>query len=134
MGLTGFEPAFSCLEWGMCPSCPDQTLLGRTARTVYHTTIRPELNAHGTLKKKIVYGGYNSDLDPDDSERNFDSSLNIYRMAQYPEKQHTKNESERSVKSVWPEVRIASDLKGKGAQIKGLPDGAHKFKVYLDNS
>ncbi|KAI0991854.1 hypothetical protein K3495_g16333, partial [Podosphaera aphanis] len=24
-GLTGFEPAFSCLEWGMCPSCPDST-------------------------------------------------------------------------------------------------------------
>ncbi|KAI0999582.1 hypothetical protein K3495_g8613 [Podosphaera aphanis] len=24
-GLTGFESAFSCLEWGMCPRCPDST-------------------------------------------------------------------------------------------------------------
>ncbi|KAI1006569.1 hypothetical protein K3495_g1652 [Podosphaera aphanis] len=24
-GLAGFEPAFSCLKWGMCPSCPDST-------------------------------------------------------------------------------------------------------------
>ncbi|RKF57417.1 hypothetical protein GcM3_188047 [Golovinomyces cichoracearum] len=91
-------------------------------------------NTCGILNKKKNYGGYNGDLKPDDSERNFDGSLNIYRTVQYPEKQHTKNESERFVESIWPEVRIASDLKGKGIQIKGLPDGAHKFKVYLDNS
>ncbi|RKF61476.1 hypothetical protein OnM2_041079 [Erysiphe neolycopersici] len=93
-----------------------------------------EHNTRGILNKKRVYGGYNGDLNPDDSERNFDGSLNFYRLAQYPEKQHTKNESERFVKSIWPEVRIASDLKGKGIQIKGLPEGAHKLKVYLDNS
>ncbi|RKF58993.1 hypothetical protein GcC1_179025 [Golovinomyces cichoracearum] len=91
-------------------------------------------NTCGILKKKRTYGGYNGDLNPHDSERNFDGSLNIYRMVQYPEKQHTKNERERFVKSIWPEVRIASDLEGKGIQIKGLPDGANKFKVYLDNS
>ncbi|RKF77853.1 hypothetical protein GcM1_216048 [Golovinomyces cichoracearum] len=91
-------------------------------------------NTRGILKKKKIYGGYNGDLNPDDSERNFDGCLNIYRTVQCPEKPHTKNESERFVKSIWPEVRIASDLKGKGIQIKGLPDGAHKFKVYLDNS
>ncbi|RKF82010.1 hypothetical protein GcC1_019036 [Golovinomyces cichoracearum] len=93
-----------------------------------------EPNTRGILNKKKVYGGYNGDLNPDDSERDFDGSLNIYRMVQYPEKKHTKNESERFVKSIWTEVRIGSDLKGKGIQIKGLPDGAHKFKVYLDNS
>ncbi|RKF55746.1 hypothetical protein OnM2_087062 [Erysiphe neolycopersici] len=92
-----------------------------------------EPNTRGILYKKRVYGGYNGDLNPDDSERNFDGSFNIYRMAQYPEKQHTKNESERFVKSIWLEVKIASDLKEKGIQIKGLPEGAHKFKVYLDN-
>ncbi|KAI1003803.1 hypothetical protein K3495_g4403 [Podosphaera aphanis] len=88
----------------------------------------------GVLNKEKFYGGYNHDLKPDDSERNFDGSLNIYCMVQYPEKQHTKNESEQFVKSIWPGVRIASQIKGKGIQIKGLPDGAHKFKVYLDNS
>ncbi|RKF76986.1 hypothetical protein GcC1_067034, partial [Golovinomyces cichoracearum] len=93
-----------------------------------------EPNTRGILNKERTYGGHNGDLNPDDSERNFDGSLNIYRMVQYPERQHTKNESERFEKSIWPEVRIASDIKRKVFQIKGLPDGAHKFKVYLNNS
>ena len=93
-----------------------------------------EPSTRGTLDEKKVYGGYNSDLNMDESERNFGGSLNIYRSAQHSDRQHTNNESERFVKSIWPEARIACDLKGKGIQVKGLPDGAHKFKVFLDNS
>ena len=93
-----------------------------------------EPNTRGTLDKKRVYGGYNGDLNMDESERNFNGSLNIYRSAQHPDRKHINNENERFVKSIWPEVRIASDLKGKGIQVKGLPDGAYKFKVFLDNS
>ncbi|RKF76983.1 hypothetical protein GcC1_067033, partial [Golovinomyces cichoracearum] len=58
-----------------------------------------EPNTRGIINKKKNYGGYNGDLNPDDSERNFDGSLNIYRTVQYPEKQHTKNESERFVRA-----------------------------------
>ncbi|KAI0997020.1 hypothetical protein K3495_g11162 [Podosphaera aphanis] len=96
-------------------------------------SVEDEPNTRGILNKKKVYGGYNGDINPDDSERNFDGSLNIYRMAQYPEKEYTKNESKQFVKSILPEVRIASNSEGKGIQIKGLPDGAHKFIIYLDN-
>ncbi|RKF77515.1 hypothetical protein GcM1_218012 [Golovinomyces cichoracearum] len=120
LGKTAVEPEKGETDVNESNDCVDST--------------EDEPNTRGILNKNKIYGGYNGDLNPDDSERNFDGSLNIYRMAQFLEKQQTKNESERFVKSIWPEVRIESDLKRKGIQIKGLPDGAHKFKVYLDNS